>query len=512
MEPDSTDEHGTTKPKPPGWVCRNPILSILLAVVLSAVLAVLFTKCDKSWSELVGIWPLWVLACLVLGMIVGLIVASTQIVSTSRQIFERLYSILTSQEGWFSHLSNRILLFLLAAILAGVLAALLPKGEKSRSETVATGLLWALACLASGAFAGFLFAIPRVHQEPPQKVDPKKGETPQAGETHREGVVSPIAYSGYSQEVNTNLETISDWLCKIIVGVGLIELRGIPTQIDYLAAALTRDLGNGFTHSYAGGLIVYFVILGFFGGYLVTRLILAGEFRRADKAALGEDEKKVVDELFKQVALNLDKQSDINAARAEKIIKQVGVDLVKQYDINSAIESGKIAQKFSGADDDFVDVSIKQLELARKQSPENRVAAIVLGTLYSKKREYREAIDVLRNALEAKSKKGTGEDVDAGDIYYNIACYYYRLFRDTSDQGMKDQYKVKMYEALREALRLNPSNASYAYTDADKEFELVWDEPEFISIVGPKPAAAVPPVTATPPVPDPPPSASGEVG
>ncbi len=393
---------------------------------------------------------------------------------------------------WISD-NRRLLCFLLVAFLVGVLATLLLKGETTWSATFASYRLWALACLASGAFAGFLFAIPRVHQEPPPKVDPNMGATPQAGETHREGVVSPIAYSSYSQQVNTNLETISDWLCKIIVGVGLIELRGIPTQIDYLAAALTRDLGNGFTHSYAGGLIVYFVILGFFGGYLVTRLFLAGEFRRADRAALGEDEKR-------------------DEKRVDKIIKQVGDDLNKQNDINAAVASGKIAQTFSNANDEFVDVSIKQLELARKRSPENRPAAIVLGSLYAKKGQYQNAIDVLVSTLEVKKKLGSGTDLDAGDMYYNIACYYYRLFRDTSDQGMKDQYKVKMYDAFREAVRLNPSNASDAYTDADKEFELVWDEPAFQSIAGPKPAAAVPPVTATPPVPPPPPSASREVG
>src|ERR1700730_13401118 len=57
------------------------------------------------------------------------------------------------------------------------------------------------ACMALGWAVGFLFGVPRV------------GSTPA------------------STRINTNLEQISDWLTKILVGVGLTQLHKLPTAL-----------------------------------------------------------------------------------------------------------------------------------------------------------------------------------------------------------------------------------------------------------------------------------------
>src|SRR5216684_1230684 len=80
-------------------------------------------------------------------------------------------------------------------------------------KSSAIGLLIAGAALAAGVLIGFLFGIPRTQQKEGQKSDPTIGSQP--------GVAD-----GYG--VNTNLEQISDWLTKIIVGVGLVQLTVIP--------------------------------------------------------------------------------------------------------------------------------------------------------------------------------------------------------------------------------------------------------------------------------------------
>ena len=36
-------------------------------------------------------------------------------------------------------------------------------------------------------------------------------------------------------QANTNMERISDWLTKILVGAGLVELKGLPRAIDSAA-------------------------------------------------------------------------------------------------------------------------------------------------------------------------------------------------------------------------------------------------------------------------------------
>lgn len=70
-------------------------------------------------------------------------------------------------------------------------------------QVAAFGLLLALASVMVGVLVGFLFGIPRALQN--------------AGTGGAEA-----GWGRYS--TNTNLEQISDWLTKILVGVGLVEL------------------------------------------------------------------------------------------------------------------------------------------------------------------------------------------------------------------------------------------------------------------------------------------------
>ena len=136
------------------------------------------------------------------------------------------------------------------------------------ARTVA-GLLMVAACAWSvGALVGFLFGIPRTLSGPSGDVaDGALGR-------------DPLQY-----RVNTNLEQISDWLTKVLVGVGLAELHQLPAALrgtaDYFAAAIggraSADL-SGFVVA----LLVYFSIVGLMTGYLGTRVLLAPLFRLAD--------------------------------------------------------------------------------------------------------------------------------------------------------------------------------------------------------------------------------------
>lgn len=129
--------------------------------------------------------------------------------------------------------------------------------------------MWSLATYAAGFGIGFLFGIPRVLQS----------DNPGA------------AGGSYIQRVNTNLEQISDWLTKIIVGLGLVQLQQLPgflKGISLWAAAslpLGRDTSLTQVAAFATAFLVYFVVTGFLAGYLLTRLYLAGAFRRADQPA-----------------------------------------------------------------------------------------------------------------------------------------------------------------------------------------------------------------------------------
>jgi hypothetical protein len=133
-------------------------------------------------------------------------------------------------------------------------------------------VLWAAACVALGGLVGFLFGIPKVLQgtAPPPQAPTKEGDPP------------PPPDAGYRLLLNTNLEQLSDWLTKIIVGVGLVELRTIPRSLqdgaEYIAAGLGSTDSSG-----AMALLLYFPICGFLGAYITMRLYLTRAFAQADQ-------------------------------------------------------------------------------------------------------------------------------------------------------------------------------------------------------------------------------------
>jgi hypothetical protein len=150
-----------------------------------------------------------------------------------------------------------------AAVSMFWLIVLWMRGTDFDLYRLTTALFWAAACLVSGMAVGFLFGIPRVDQG-------STGKPVQVSESARVGdktaSVSGTAGVEYSQRVNTNLEEISDWLTKIIVGLGLVELRQIPGYLHSMATLLAHCLGAECSLTLASALIVWFAVLGFFIG------------------------------------------------------------------------------------------------------------------------------------------------------------------------------------------------------------------------------------------------------
>lgn len=150
-------------------------------------------------------------------------------------------------------------LFGLCVILVGfgfgaILVA--PFFRASLAEGLATFvviLLNALMFLSGGAILGLLFGIPRY-----AKVD---------------GVESAVA-------PNNNLEQISDWLTKMIVGIGLVEFQQIIAKLKALSLQVTQAIAGcdalGRADNYSLGLAVigFFTAAGFLMMYLWARVYL----------------------------------------------------------------------------------------------------------------------------------------------------------------------------------------------------------------------------------------------
>ncbi|MEU8923076.1 hypothetical protein AB0D10_19380 [Kitasatospora sp. NPDC048545] len=149
-----------------------------------------------------------------------------------------------------------------AAVLAGTgLAGLLlfALGRDHVWQALGGGLVTAGASAVLGGGLGFLFGVPRVR----------------GGSEQPQGSYVP----------NTNLEQVSDWLTKVLLGVGLTQLGSLGERLHGLGTALAPVLGGGDAAvPFAAALVLYFLVLGFLAGWLVTRLALPQVLNDADRA------------------------------------------------------------------------------------------------------------------------------------------------------------------------------------------------------------------------------------
>lgn len=164
---------------------------------------------------------------------------------------------LLSRTSWQTYLS-------LAVLIGLASIALHATGGEFRTQ-LGAGFFLAGSSLLGGVLVGFLFAIP--------KSDSSLGNSIRSTEESR-------GASKYS--LNTNLEDISDWLSKMIVGVGLVQLTSVPGYIKRASLYWSSSVKPGFPAAYTSTLIIFFCLLGFLVGYLWTRLVLIGDFIRQD--------------------------------------------------------------------------------------------------------------------------------------------------------------------------------------------------------------------------------------
>lgn len=132
----------------------------------------------------------------------------------------------------------------------------------SRFEIYACALLIALAACLVGAFAGFLFGIPKT-------------------------VTSDATAAGGNEYTgNTNLEQISDWLTKILVGAGLVEFSNIYKALNTFGSGFKNSKALGaFGWVAAPALVIVYSICGFLLAYLWARIYLISDLEnRADAA------------------------------------------------------------------------------------------------------------------------------------------------------------------------------------------------------------------------------------
>ncbi len=136
-----------------------------------------------------------------------------------------------------------------------------------------------------GAFLGFLFGIPRTVIAAQSGADDGRAVVGMSyASLDRLYERDDASRNGLSERVgpNTNLEQVSDWLTKILLGASLTQLGQAPASLERLANALapavaafaqaeTRDDVRTSVTVFIGALVVAAAILGFIAGWLVAR-------------------------------------------------------------------------------------------------------------------------------------------------------------------------------------------------------------------------------------------------
>jgi len=191
----------------------------------------------------------------------------------------------------------------------GVLALVIYGAALHSWSVIGYGLAVGAAAILAGGLLGFLFGLPRTINA--------------AGD----------ANAGAGYQGNTNLDQVSDWLTKILVGVGLVQLARSPSALAHLADAMKPGFGGRTSSAgFALAISLFFAIAGFVYLYLWSRTEFLLELRSLD--AIRATVKAVATAAVK--ATENDKQATLSIVN-KALNPQAGGDAPTQEQLNQAI-------------------------------------------------------------------------------------------------------------------------------------------------------------------------------
>lgn len=165
---------------------------------------------------------------------------------------------------WFPWGVGNPTFYLTLLVLAAAVGVAFVAAQGSAAVAVAAGI----ASFMVGGTFGFIFGIPRYAASGVER----EMQSAQAG---------VVKY-----RANTNLEQISDWLTKILVGLGLTQFRAIGDFLQSVSESLGAALlGTGDSQAAsvtAAALILLTIIPGFIFFYLWSRVYLPRIFQKAE--------------------------------------------------------------------------------------------------------------------------------------------------------------------------------------------------------------------------------------
>jgi len=169
---------------------------------------------------------------------------------------------------------RRFFIFFLVGNLVWMVLIAAATANGAMLETMGKeGLLSGAAMIVGGLF-GFVFGIPRSLASISSAIAQQSG----GGQPAQQ----------FNVAANTNLEQISDWLTKVLVGVGLTQLDKVPHMLSHIRAILANDFPVGTGSGTLGGgtiglaILLAFGTAGFVWAYFESRTSLMRVFSDDD--------------------------------------------------------------------------------------------------------------------------------------------------------------------------------------------------------------------------------------
>ncbi len=319
----------------------------------------------------------------------------------------------------------KVLTLIIPLGLAGILVYSLQFCDlKIITSVLGVAAMLAGASLLLGGLVGFLFGIPRTLQKAMQP----NGEEKDARETGPERV---------SYQANTNLEQISDWLTKIIIGVGLTQLTNIPGKLLQLADYVSAGLGSSTSgRPFALVVILYFTVSGFLFGYLWTRLFLAGELKKAEMN---------VSKLLAQSIATLDAVEPRLNENDKKTFQEFRQEAEKQ--LAFMLPDAKLMQQ--------LEKFAQEYELVRKIMKPGRELTVQMGTILAQVRALAQKVNYKPDIINKLFATGTD-----GNRIVSLGLLQILLYPQCGDIVLDSiahsKSAFEQYQALRAAEDMLP--------------------------------------------------------
>jgi len=309
-------------------------------------------------------------------------------------------------------------------------------------------LAFCLATYLIGALLGFLFGIPR----PLSSTE---------GAAHATGAANGATRASVRRrwEASTNLTQVSDWLTKIIIGLGLVEARQIAGDFAEISNNLAKSI---FTKNADGPSILMIsgitaFVIGFLYLYLYTQLVVARLLAEADEeigAATPDDIDSINSiDAFKEVLAGRISivPADEDTPTPQEVIlawRVGGVPLAGLSDLNRIrawARAKAILNDYGSAAEGYDRLILRLSEFSPQQKLEVLLEAARVMIKVDQKRVARRLLDTARRMIDAnEAMPGGGPAIDA-QLRSAIIADTVTLLLDGDDAAAASQVLTKYY-------------------------------------------------------------------